>query len=559
MLFRSLGPGGLRDIEFTVQLLQLVHGRTDNTVHQRDTIGAIHALSQGGYIGRSEANEFASHYRFLRLLEHRIQMSQMRRTHLMPTSENAQRALARAVNPKNTAEVLLARWEAVKLEVRGLHQRLFYRPLLSAVAKLEDSTLELSTAQAQDRLAAIGFSDPKGALTHIAALTSGLSRRAAIQKQLLPVLLQWFSAGTDPDSALLAFRRLSEDLGESHWYLRMLRDSSGAAERMTQVLGTSKLATALFERIPEAAAWFENPAELQPVSAEAIEEEISAIAQRHDDLETSANSIRQVRRRETLRLALGAVLGDLNINQVAKGLSDVTEVYLMAMLELVKDHLGCSLDFGIVGALSESDKNYLALNFLAFFNRDYRRVAELHIESGWVPANTRVEELEGAVRSVCEPYFDRPLKEISLGIVLMRLFQTSRRFKVEIQPQLTLLQKTLLNVEGLARQLDPDLDLWKTAKPILEKWVSKQLGWRGLLDGLKEEAPTWAKILPTLPRLIADSLAQGKHQIKDQTGELEVLKALLLQERRTHRLLAGALLFAGGFLAGILIISLGIY
>jgi len=218
-----------------------------------------------------------------------------------------------------------------------------------------------------------------------------------------------------------------------------------------------------------------------------------------------------------------------------------------------------SLDFGIVGALSESDKNYLALNFLAFFNRDYRRVAELHIESGWVPANTRVEELEGAVRSVCEPYFDRPLKEISLGIVLMRLFQTSRRFKVEIQPQLTLLQKTLLNVEGLARQLDPDLDLWKTAKPILEKWVSKQLGWRGLIDGLKEEAPTWAKILPTLPRLIADSLAQSRRPVKHQNAELEVLKALLLQERRTHRLLAGFLLFAGGFLAGILIITLGIY
>ncbi len=231
------------------------------------------------------------------------------------------------------------------------------------------------------------------------------------------------------------------------------------------------------------------------------------------------------------------------------------------MISLAPETFGrfISLDFGIVGALSESDKNYLALNFLAFFNRDYRRVAELHIESGWVPANTRVEELEGAVRSVCEPYFDRPLKEISLGLVLMRLFQTSRRFKVEIQPQLTLLQKTLLNVEGLARQLDPDLDLWKTAKPILEKWVSKQLGWRGLIDGLKEEAPLWAKILPTLPRLIADSLTQSRAELKDQNGELEVLKALLLQERRTHRLIAGALLFAGGFLAGILIISLGVY
>jgi len=218
-----------------------------------------------------------------------------------------------------------------------------------------------------------------------------------------------------------------------------------------------------------------------------------------------------------------------------------------------------SLDFGIVGALSESDKNYLALNFLAFFNRDYRRVAELHVESGWVPADTRVEELEGAVRSVCEPYFDRPLKEISLGIVLVRLFQTSRRFKVEVQPQLSLLSKTLLNVEGLARELDPDLDLWQTAKPILEKWISKQLGWRGLIEGLKTEAPTWAKILPNLPRLIADALVQGRNQTKDQNGELEALKALLLEERRTRRLVAGALLFAGGFLAGILIISLGIY
>jgi glutamate-ammonia-ligase adenylyltransferase len=162
------------------------------------------------------------------------------------------------------------------------------------------------------------------------------------------VLLQWFSQGTDPDAALLAFRRLSEDLGESHWYLRMLRDSTGAAERMTQVLGNSKLATSLFERIPEAAAWFETPAELQPVSAVEIRAELDAIASRHDDTETTANSIRQVRRRETLRLALGAVLGDLDIAQVSKGLSDVTEVYLQAMLELVQVSLETEVDFGIV-------------------------------------------------------------------------------------------------------------------------------------------------------------------------------------------------------------------
>ena len=216
-----------------------------------------------------------------------------------------------------------------------------------------------------------------------------------------------------------------------------------------------------------------------------------------------------------------------------------------------------SLDFGIVGTLSQFDKNYLAQNFLAFFNRDYRRVAELHVESGWVPSETRIEDLEGAVRAVCEPYFDRPLKDISLGIVLMRLFQTSRRFKVEIQPQLTLLQKTLLNVEGLGRQLDPDLDLWKTAKPILEKWVSQQLGWRGFLEGLKEEVPGWAKLLPTLPRLLAESLAQRQHQ--DRSVELEVLKTLLDEQRRTRRLLAGALLFLGGFLAGAFLIALQLH
>lgn len=161
-----------------------------------------------------------------------------------------------------------------------------------------------------------------------------------------------------------------------------------------------------------------------------------------------------------------------------------------------------ALDFGIVGSLSEFDKNYLAQNFLAFFQRDYRRVAQLHIESGWVPPDTREEELEGAVRAVCEPYFDRPLAEISLGQVLLRLFQTSRRFNVEIQPQLVLLQKTLLNVEGMGRELDPALDLWKTAKPYLEQWMHERVGLPGLRRKLQKEAGQWAQLLPELPRLV---------------------------------------------------------
>lgn len=353
----KLGPGGLRDIEFTVQLLQLVHGRTDHSVRQRDTIGAILALSQGGYIGRSEANEFASHYRFLRLLEHRIQMSEMRRTHLMPTAETKRRALARAVDLKLSAEALIQRWEVVKVDVRALHQKIFYRPLLSAVSKLGDDSLSLSADQVQDRLHAIGFADPKGALDQISALTSGLSRRAVIQKQLLPVLLQWFSEGTDPDAALLAFRRLSEDLGESHWYLRMLRDTSGAAERMTQVLSNSRLATSLFERIPEAAAWFERSEDLIPMTAMELAVEFDSVISRHEVLDTAANSIRQIRRRETLRIAMGAVLGDLNISQVSQGLSDLTALYIRAMLEIATDFNGVDLssqklsevlDFGII-------------------------------------------------------------------------------------------------------------------------------------------------------------------------------------------------------------------
>jgi len=195
-----------------------------------------------------------------------------------------------------------------------------------------------------------------------------------------------------------------------------------------------------------------------------------------------------------------------------------------------------ALDFGIIGTLTETDKDYLAQNFIAFFRRDYKRVAELHVESGWVPAGTRVDELEGAIRSVCEPYFDRPLREISLGQVLMRLFQTSRRFNVEIQPQLVLLQKTLLNIEGLGRELDPDLDLWSTAKPFLERWMNEQVGWRALGSRLRDEAPRYAKLLPELPRMLHEALdAVGRDRAAHEQTEL--LHALLVEQRRNSRYL----------------------
>jgi ubiquinone biosynthesis protein len=206
-----------------------------------------------------------------------------------------------------------------------------------------------------------------------------------------------------------------------------------------------------------------------------------------------------------------------------------------------------ALDFGIVGTLTEFDKEYLAQNFIAFFRRDYKRVAELHVESGWVPPETRVDALEGAIRAVCEPHFDRPLKDISLGQVLLRLFQTSRRFNVEIQPQLVLLQKTLLNVEGLGRQLDPDLDLWNTAKPFLERWMNEQIGWRGLAERLKNEAPRYVQLLPELPRLIHQALQR-------QPGpDVRALELLVEEQRRLNRTLRRLLWLAATVAAGVIV------
>jgi ubiquinone biosynthesis protein len=212
-----------------------------------------------------------------------------------------------------------------------------------------------------------------------------------------------------------------------------------------------------------------------------------------------------------------------------------------------------ALDFGIVGTLNDFDKDYLSQNFIAFFRRDYRRVAQAHIESGWAPPDTRVDELEAAVRACCEPIFNKPLAEISFGQVLLRLFQTSRRFNIEVQPQLVLLQKTLLNIEGLGRQLDPNLDLWQTAKPILEQWMKEQIGWRGFLDKLKLEAAQYAHILPALPRLLHQSLSTRAEPLPDHSA---LLKRLVSEQRRTNLLLGVMVYFGGGLLTGIFLVQL---
>jgi ubiquinone biosynthesis protein len=210
-----------------------------------------------------------------------------------------------------------------------------------------------------------------------------------------------------------------------------------------------------------------------------------------------------------------------------------------------------ALDFGIMGTLTEGDKSYLAQNFLAFFNRDYRRVAQAHLDAGWVPPETRIDAFESAIRAVCEPVFARPLKEIYFGKLLLRLFQTSRRFNVAIQPQLVMLQKTLLNIEGLGRELDPDLDLWQTAKPYLERWMSEQIGWRGLLRSAQQEAPFWAATLPQLPRLVHRALAENRLAPLQRA-----LERLADEQARRNRLLAAALALGTLGLAALILVSL---
>ncbi len=348
----KLGPGGIRDIEFTVQLLQLVHGLTDDRIRQRGTLDAIEALVSEGYIGRAEAGVFARDYRVLRVLEHRVQLRHLRRTHLMPERPEDRRVLARASGLADDARGVWELWEAVKREVRDIHVRLFYRPLLSAVASLPEGERSLSTAQAHDRLAAIGFQDPAGALRHIAALTTGLSRKATIQRHLMPVMIRWFADGVDPDYGLLAFRRISERLGDTPWFLRLLRDSSAAAESLTRALSGSRYIGELMEWIPESAAWLDDEDLLRPRTGRALEEEARAIQTRHDAIEEAMRSVRALRRRELLRTAMAAVLGVLTIEELADALTTITEVTIQATLRAVRREVvppeDDALDFSVI-------------------------------------------------------------------------------------------------------------------------------------------------------------------------------------------------------------------
>jgi len=318
----KLGRGGLRDVEFSVQLLQLVHGRADPRLRTPNTLEALEALSTFGYVGRDDAAELDRAYRMLRTLEHRIQLHRLRRTHVVPRAEADLRRIGRSFGfRRDPAGELTELWRRHAREVRRLHEKLFYRPLLAAAARLTTDEVRLTPQAATARLSALGYRDPEGAMRHLGALTAGVSRRAAIQRQLLPVMLGWFADGADPDAGLLSFRRLSDALGSTHWYLKMLRDSGAAAERLAYVLSASRLVAELLECGPEAVAMLGEDAELHPREPEALREAVRRAASRHDAAEAAAMAARAVRRLEIVRTAIGDLVGVLDLAEVGGALS----------------------------------------------------------------------------------------------------------------------------------------------------------------------------------------------------------------------------------------------
>jgi glutamate-ammonia-ligase adenylyltransferase len=329
----KLGRGGLRDVEFAVQLLQLVHGRGDASLRAPNTIAALEALVDGGYVGRQDGAAMVAAYRFLRTLEHRLQLSHLRRTHLLPVDDSSLRSLGRSVGLMHEpVKTLTDEWRRHVREVRRLHEKLFYRPLLAAVAALPNDDARLTPEAARLRLEALGYADPAAALRHLESLTSGVSRRAAIQRTLLPAMLGWFADAPDPDAGLLGFRQLSDALGKTPWYLRLLRDEGAAAERLAHLLATSRYATELLMRAPDATALLAHDDDLAPRGEEALVREAVAGAQRHGEPEQAIAAVRALRRRELFRIAAGDIFGLIDVAEVGRALTSVARATLEGAL-----------------------------------------------------------------------------------------------------------------------------------------------------------------------------------------------------------------------------------
>ena len=333
----KLGPGGLRDVEFSVQLLQLVHGRADEKLRLGGTLPALAELTAGGYVGREDGEILAASYRLLRTVEHRLQLLRLRRTHLLPDDRRQLRWLARSLGYRpdqrgEPADVLAAELSLHTRHVRRLHEKLFYRPLLNAVSRVPGDQLRLGPEAARGWLAALGFAAPEAALGHLSALTSGVSRTAAMQRLLLPVVLQSFTSSADPDAGLLAYRAVSEQLGRTPWYLRLLRDEGKVLERLGQLLGTSKYVADLLGGAPEALKLLGSDAEMMPNELADLTTAWTAVAQRSFDPVEAVTAVRALRRHELLRLAMGDLLGLANHRQVLAGLSDAATATIRAAL-----------------------------------------------------------------------------------------------------------------------------------------------------------------------------------------------------------------------------------
>jgi len=333
----KLGEGGLRDVEFSVQLLQLVHGRIDERLRSRATLPALKSLIDNGYVGREDGKGFALAYRFLRTLEHRIQLYNLRRTHLLPNNDHDLRRLGRSFGYKDPVNELLSTWRHTAQRVRRLHERLFYSPLLDAVAKIPSKELRLTTDAALDRLKALGYADPQAALRHIAALSQGVTRQAEIQRQLLPAMLGWFAGAPNPDHGLLAFRQVSEVLGTTPWYLRALRDEGAMAERLARILASSRYAVELLKRAPQTVQMLADDQELRPRSLADLKAEMHAAAGRQSNSVAAVEAIRAIRRRELFRVAAGDLLGENDVQSVGQALSDLASATIDAALAVACD------------------------------------------------------------------------------------------------------------------------------------------------------------------------------------------------------------------------------
>ncbi|MFF2961126.1 bifunctional [glutamine synthetase] adenylyltransferase/[glutamine synthetase]-adenylyl-L-tyrosine phosphorylase [Streptomyces sp. NPDC057963] len=362
----KLGPGGLRDVEFAVQLLQLVHGRSDATLRSGSTLDALRALAAGGYVGRVDAAQLDDAYRFLRAMEHRIQLYRLRRTHLVPEGEADLRRIGRSLGMRTDPVTELNRaWKRHASVVRRLHEKLFYRPLLDAVAQLAPGESRLSAKAAGHRLEALGYADPAAALRHLEALSSGVSRKAAIQRTLLPVLLGWFADSADPDAGLLGFRKVSDALGKTPWYLRLLRDEGAAAENLARVLSAGRLAPDLLLRAPEAVAILGDPQGLKPRGREHLEQEVLAAVGRAKGAEPAAAVVRGVRRRELFRTTAADLIGSYGteespaeedpgalVDRVGNAVTDLNAVTIAGALRAaVREQWGDTLPtrFAVIG------------------------------------------------------------------------------------------------------------------------------------------------------------------------------------------------------------------